>query len=231
MIERLMSRRLISYALVVLLTASARADDAVTEAARTLDPQRIEKVGDYFRNEIAAGHLAGAVVLVQQHGRPVLLESFGVRDVATQAPMTADTIFRIYSMSKPITAVAVMMLVDDGKLRLDDPVAKHIPAFADTKVAVLAPDGKSVQSFEPLARPITIEDLLRHTSGITYGFYGDTAVRKLYAASNLFDGDIDNATFTSAKAGMYFASGSSSLSLPSSTSIIVAAAVTGFDIE
>jgi CubicO group peptidase (beta-lactamase class C family) len=109
--------------------------------------------------------------------------------------MTADTIFRIYSMSKPITAVAVMMLVDDGTLRLDDPVAKYIPAFAGTKVAVLAPDGMSVRSFEPLVRPITIEDLLRHTSGITYGFYGDTAVRKLYAASNLFDGDIDNATF------------------------------------
>jgi CubicO group peptidase (beta-lactamase class C family) len=195
MIEQLISRRLISYALVVLLTASAHAGDSATEAARNLDPQRVEKVGDYVRNEIAAGRLAGAVVLVQQHGQPVLLQSLGVRDVATQLPMTADTIFRIYSMSKPITAVAVMMLVDDGKLRLDDSVAKYIPAFADTKVAVLAPDGKSVRSFEPLARPITIEDLLRHTSGITYGFYGDTAVRKVYAASNLFDGDIDNATF------------------------------------
>jgi CubicO group peptidase (beta-lactamase class C family) len=195
MFERLISRRVISYALLALLTASAHADEPATEAARNLDPQRVEQVGAYVRNEIAAGHLAGAVVLVQQHGRPVLLQSFGVRDVATQLPMTADTIFRIYSMSKPITAVAVMMLVDDGKLRLDDPVAKYIPAFADTKVAVLAPDGKSVRSFEPLARPITIEDLLRHTSGITYGFYGDTAVRKLYAASNLFDGDIDNATF------------------------------------
>jgi CubicO group peptidase (beta-lactamase class C family) len=195
MIERLISRRVVSYALVALLTASAHASNSATEVARHLDPQRIEKVGDYFRNEIAAGHLAGAVVLVQQHGQPVLLQSLGVRDVATQLPMTADTIFRIYSMSKPITAVAVMMLVDDGKLRLDDPVAKYIPAFADSKVAVLAPDGMSVRSFEPLVRPITIEDLLRHTSGITYGFYGDTAVRKLYAASNLFDGDIDNATF------------------------------------
>jgi CubicO group peptidase (beta-lactamase class C family) len=118
-----------------------------------------------------------------------------VRDVATQVPMTADTIFRMYSMSKPITAAATMMLVDDGRLKLDDPVAKYIPAFADVQVAVATPDGKAVQALQPLLRPITIEDLLRHTSGITYGFYGDTAVRKLYAASNLFDGDIDNATF------------------------------------
>jgi CubicO group peptidase (beta-lactamase class C family) len=195
MVKRLVFRCLAFCAFVAIGIATVRADSSTAMSARHLDPQRIEQVDGYFRNEIAAGHLAGAVVLVQQHGRPVLLQSFGVRDVATQVPMTADTIFRIYSMSKPITAVAAMMLVDDGKLRLDDPVAKYIPAFADTKVAVLAPDGKSVRSFEPLARPITIEDLLRHTSGITYGFYGDTAVRKLYAASNLFDGDIDNATF------------------------------------
>jgi CubicO group peptidase (beta-lactamase class C family) len=192
---RLIFRWFVLCAVVVLGIGDARAEDLSVASARRLDPQRIEKVGDYVRNEITAGHLAGAVVLVQQHGRPALLQSFGARDIATQVPMTADTIFRIYSMSKPITAVAAMMLVDDGKLGLDDPVAKYIPAFADTKVAVLAPDGKSVQSLAPLARPITIEDLLRHTSGITYGFYGDTAVRKLYAASNLFDGDIDNATF------------------------------------
>jgi CubicO group peptidase (beta-lactamase class C family) len=100
-------------------------------------------------------------------------------------------------MSKPITSVAAMMLVEDGKLRLDDPVAKHIPAFADVKVGVEKPDqsGKPALKLEPLDRPITIEDLLRHTSGLTYGFYGDTPVRRLYANSGLFDGDFDNAQF------------------------------------
>src|ERR1700749_1128266 len=195
MVERLMSRCLVFCAIFAVAIAGARADELSEAAARQLDPQRVEKVGDYFRNEIAAGHLAGAVVLVQQHGRPVLQQTFGVRDVATQAPMTADTIFRIYSMSKPITAVATMMLVDDGKLKLDDPVAKYIPAFANVQVAVTTDDGKTMQGLQPLARPITIEDLLRHTSGITYGFYGETAVRKLYAASDMFDGDFDNATF------------------------------------
>jgi CubicO group peptidase (beta-lactamase class C family) len=96
-------------------------------------------------------------------------------------------------MSKPITSVAAMMLVEDGKLRLDDPLSKYIPAFAEAKVGVEKPDGKLV--LEPLQRPITIEDLLRHTSGLTYGFYGDSAVRKLYANSGLFDGDLDNAAF------------------------------------
>jgi CubicO group peptidase (beta-lactamase class C family) len=195
MIERLMSRRLVFCILLAMAVAGARADVLTEAPTRHLDPQRVEKVADYFRSEIDAGRLAGAVVLVQQHGRPVLQKSFGVRDVATHVPMTTDTIFRIYSMSKPITAAAVMMLVDDGKLRLDDPIAKYIPAFADVQVAVTTNDGKTMQALQPLARPITIEDLLRHTSGITYGFYGDTAVRELYRASNLFDGDIDNATF------------------------------------
>ena len=90
---------------------------------------KLERVGDYIRNEIATGKIPGAILLIQQHGHPVYFENFGVRDVATELPMTADTIFRLYSMSKPITSVAAMMLVEDGKLSLDDPVSKYIPAF------------------------------------------------------------------------------------------------------
>jgi CubicO group peptidase (beta-lactamase class C family) len=158
---------------------------------------KLERVGDYIRNEVATGKIPGAVVLIQQHGHPVYFESFGVRDVESKRPMTADTIFRLYSMSKPITSVAAMMLVEDGKLRLDDPVSKYIPAFTDLKVGIEKRDenGKAALVLEPADRPITIEDLLRHTSGLTYGFYGDGAVRKLYANSNLFDGDFDNAQF------------------------------------
>ena len=157
----------------------------------------LQRVGDYIRNEIATGKIPGAIMLIQQHGQPVYFENFGVRDVATQLPMTADTIFRLYSMSKPITSVTAMMLVEDGKLSLDDPVSKYIPAFADVKVGVEKrdQDGKPVLVREPLDLPITIEDLLRHTSGLTYGFYGDSAVRKLYASSDLFEGDFDNAEF------------------------------------
>jgi CubicO group peptidase (beta-lactamase class C family) len=158
----------------------------------------LTRVGDYFRNEVATGKIPGAVVLIQQHGKPVYLETFGLRDPATQTPMTKDAIFRLYSMSKPVTSVAVMMLVDDGKIALDDPLSKYIPAFADVKVGVerKGEDGRPMLGLEAPQRPITIEDLLRHTSGITYGFYGDSPVRKLYMSSALFEGDFDNAQFT-----------------------------------
>jgi CubicO group peptidase (beta-lactamase class C family) len=111
--------------------------------------------------------------------------------------MTPDTIFRIYSMSKAITSVAAMMLVEDGKLSLDDPVSKYIPAFADAKVGVDLSDeaGQLPLKLKPLKRPITIRDLLRHTSGITYGFYGEGAVKQRYADPALYDGDFDNAEF------------------------------------
>jgi CubicO group peptidase (beta-lactamase class C family) len=167
--------------------------ESPSTVAANFSREKLQRVGDYIRNEIAASKIPGAVILIQQHGQPVYFESFGLRDVESRRPMTADSIFRLYSMSKPITSVAAMMLVEDRKLRLDDPLSKYIPAFAEAKVGVEQPDGKLV--LEPLQRPITIEDLLRHTSGLTYGFYGDSAVRKLYANSGLFDGDLDNAAF------------------------------------
>ncbi len=157
----------------------------------------LERVGDYMRNEVATGKIPGAILLIQQHGKPVFYEKFGLRDVATKVPMTDDTIFRLYSMSKPITSVAALMLVDDGKLSLDDPLSKYIPAFANVKVGVEKPDetGKPVFTLVPLERPITILDLMRQTSGITYGFYGDGPVQKLYREADLYAGDFDNAEF------------------------------------
>jgi CubicO group peptidase (beta-lactamase class C family) len=164
-----------------------------TQASRSFSRAGLDRVADYIRNEIATGNIPGAILLIQQHGKPVYFENFGVRDLATKIPMSLDTIFRLYSMSKPITSVAAMMLVEDGKLGLDDPVAKYIPAFADVQVGVeKREDGKLTLVQEPLDRAITIEDLLRHTSGLTYGFYGDSAVRMLYAQADLFNGDFDN---------------------------------------
>jgi CubicO group peptidase (beta-lactamase class C family) len=181
-------------ALVAGWPAAGRAESPLATSS-SFAADKLVRVGDYIRNEIATGKIPGAILLIQQHGRPVYFENFGVRDVESRAPMTADSIFRLYSMSKPITSVAAMMLVEEGKLALGDPVSKYIPDFADVKVGVEKPGEKSGLVLEPLNRPITIEDLLRHTSGLTYGFYGDSAVRKLYAQANLFDGDEDNAEF------------------------------------
>jgi CubicO group peptidase (beta-lactamase class C family) len=177
--------------LVIVLAGAVRADEALS--GRQLDPQKLERVSDYMQREVSAGRIPGAILLIQQHGRAVLYETFGLRNVKSAQPMTEDSIFRLYSMSKPITSVAAMMLVEDGKLGLDDAITKYIPGFADVKVGVAQPDGKL--SLAPLARPITVRDLLRHTSGITYGFYGDSLVRRLYAQAGLFEGDPDNAEF------------------------------------
>jgi CubicO group peptidase (beta-lactamase class C family) len=198
-IEVLARGGLVAAALAAVLTGDpdpARAESA-TSVARSLSREGLDRVGDYIRNEIATGTFPGAILLIQQHGKPVYSENFGVRDVATKLPMSADTIFRLYSMSKPITSVAAMTLVEDGKLKLDDPVSKYIPAFTETKVGVekRSDDGSLTLVREPLRRPITIEDLLRHTSGLTYGFNGGNLVRRFYAEADLFNGDLTNAEF------------------------------------
>jgi CubicO group peptidase (beta-lactamase class C family) len=187
--------RTVLAAAFVLLVGAACAIRAETPspAPRSLSPAGLTRVSAFLRGEVAAGRIPGAILLIRQHGKPVLYEKLGLRNVKMAQPMTDDTIFRLYSMSKPVTSVAAMMLVDDGRLALDDAIAKYIPAFADVKVGVEQPHGKL--TLAPLARPITVRDLLRHTSGITYGFYGDSVVRKLYAQAGLFDGDPDNAEF------------------------------------
>jgi CubicO group peptidase (beta-lactamase class C family) len=160
-------------------------------------PEKLERITEFFNNEIATGRLPGAIVLIQQHGKPVYLKYFGVRDVATRQPMTADTIFALHSMTKPITSVAAMMLVDAGKLSPADPASKYIPAFADVKVGVgsVAADGAPVLKLAPLDRPVTVKDLLRHTSGITYDYIGGKLIDKAYVDSGLFDGTYDNKVF------------------------------------
>jgi CubicO group peptidase (beta-lactamase class C family) len=173
----------------------AAAQTAAVSAETRFDEARLARIDAYFADEIAGGRIPGAVVLIQRHGVPVYQRFFGQRDVDTGAPMTADTIFRIFSMSKPVTAFTAMMLVDQKRLSLEDPLAKFIPAFADAKVGVetKAADGSVALTLEPLQRPITVRDLLRHSSGLTYGFYGDSAVRKAYAAADLFRAPVDNA--------------------------------------
>jgi len=194
-------RRLVAAALAFVLMAVAVGRTPVGRAESPVSAgfsrEGLARVGDYLRNEVATGKIPGAILLIQQHGDPVYFENFGLRDVESRQPMTADTIFRLYSMSKPVTSVAAMTLVDDGMLSLGDPVSKYIAAFADVKVGVekVGENGQPALELEPVKRAITIEDLLRHTSGVTYGFYGDSAARKRYANSNLFEGDFDNALF------------------------------------
>ncbi|MET0409448.1 MAG: serine hydrolase domain-containing protein [Hyphomicrobium sp.] len=158
---------------------------------------KLERITEFFTNEIASGRLPGAVVLIQQHGKPAYLKCFGVQDVVSKAPMTPDTIFAMHSMTKPITSVAAMMLIDAGKLSISDPASKFIPAFADVKVGVpsVMRDGTPYLKLVPPDRPVTIEDLLRHTSGITYDYIGGKLIDKAYKDSGLFDGQYSNKVF------------------------------------
>ena len=135
-------RCLIAAALAILLATGWPYEvRAETKApiAPTFSRAALDRIGDHIRNEVATGKIPGAILLIQQHGKPVYFESFGVRDPATRQPMTPDTIFQIYSMSKAVTSVAAMMLVDDGKLALDDPVSKYILFLRMQKSASIFP--------------------------------------------------------------------------------------------
>jgi CubicO group peptidase (beta-lactamase class C family) len=160
-----------------------------------LSPERLGRIDDFFNHEVATGTIPGAIVSIQRHGRPVYFKTFGVRDVATKAPMTPDTIFRLYSMSKPITAVAAMTLVEEGKLSLTDPLSKYIPAFADVKVGVerTGEDGKPRLDLVPPVRPILIQDLLRHSSGLAYTYVVYGLIKQVYVDADVLAGDFDNA--------------------------------------
>jgi CubicO group peptidase (beta-lactamase class C family) len=166
-------------------------------AGAHFNQDKLAKVSAFFKNEVDTGKIAGAIVLIQQHGKPVYHESFGVQDVVSKAPITDKTIFRLFSMTKAISSVVAMTLIENGKIKLDDPVSKYIPSFADVKVGVekIAADGTKSLELVPPRQPPTVLDLMRHTSGVTYGFYGDSLVRKAYAASNLYGGDFDLAEF------------------------------------
>src|SRR6202166_1892596 len=192
-----------SAALLAAAVAAFAAAAAVSAAGSASGPPRaaelsLEKlppIEDFVNGEIAAGRIPGAIVLIRRHGKPVYFKCFGLRDVETGVPITSDTIFPIHSVSKTITSVAAMMLIDRGKIALDDPVSKYIPSFAGMKVGVERKDdsGHPVLDLVPPWRPVNIEDLLLHTSGITYGFYGEGLVKAAY--DGIYLGDFDNAGF------------------------------------
>jgi CubicO group peptidase (beta-lactamase class C family) len=161
----------------------------------TLSVEKLSRIDDFLKDQTATGKIPGAIVLIQRYGKPVYFKCFGKRDVDAGIDMTPDAIFPIHSVTKTITSVAAMVLVDRGKIALDDPVSKYIPSFAGMKVGVERKDdaGRPVLDLVPPRRPVTIEDLLLQTSGITYGFYGEGLVKAAY--EGIYLGDFDNAEF------------------------------------
>jgi len=187
------NRALVAAAL--LWAGGAIAEDQ--DAGSGLLPRALAHIDDYVTADIAKGVVPGATITIVRHGKVAYRRAWGERDPTNRAPMTDDAIFRIYSMSKPITTVAAMMLVEEGRLGLQEPVAKYIPQFANVKVGVErnGDNGQRVLDLVDPRQPMTIQDLMRHTSGITYGFFGDSLVRKVYTDSHITRGDFDNAEF------------------------------------
>ena len=168
---------------------------AAPRAAGRMAAEPLAQFAASLRADVEAGRIPGAVVLVARDGEVALFEAIGYRDRAAaeagaDAPMRKDTIFRIFSMTKPIVSVAAMMLVEEGRLRLSDPVARYIPEFAALKVAIemAEPDGNFTVVLVPPAHAMTIEDLLRHTSGLTYGNVGASMVKRSYLDAKMLDG-------------------------------------------
>lgn len=155
---------------------------------------RLERIGRFMQHYVAEEKLAGVMTLVARHGQIAHWQSFGRHDLAANKPLERDTIFRIYSMTKPITSVAAMMLYEQGHFLLDDPIAGFMPEFEDVKV--YEKNGAGRYELVKPQRPITVKDLLRHTAGFTYGIYGeDNPVEAMYQEAQLLRPDNDLQSF------------------------------------
>jgi CubicO group peptidase (beta-lactamase class C family) len=184
----------------LLLSVRAFAEPLPTAAPESvgLSSERLGRITEFLRSDIAKGTIPGAVLLVSRQGRIAYFEAVGQLDPQADSLMGKDAIFRIYSMSKPIVTACAMMLVEQGRLALGDPVAKYLPEFKDAKVGEEKRGADGTVTLELVApkRPMTIQDLMRHTSGLTYGFFGVGAVKKAYLEAKLGTGDPTTAEFT-----------------------------------
>jgi len=189
---------------VLTLSAAARDLEPAKPEREGFDPARLERIAEQMNARVADGTMVGGMGMIARHDKIVYVDTWGMRDREAGKPMTEDTIFRIYSMSKPVTSVAVMMLYEEGKFFLNDPVARYIPELADLEVAVSTADGdtraesdgtqsrtigtgdetKEGLTRKPARQP-TIRDLLRHTAGFTYGVFGNTEVDQQYRQAQM----------------------------------------------
>ncbi|MGE0714954.1 MAG: serine hydrolase domain-containing protein [Alphaproteobacteria bacterium] len=187
-------------ALTLALAAASPAAAQVLPKASSpeevgLSTERLGRLTARMREGVEKGELPGAVVMVARFGQIAYLRSFGLKDPEAKTPMTDDAIFRIASMTKPMTSLAIMILAEEGKLSIAEPAEKYLPEFKGLEVGVVGKgaDGKPAVTREPTRRPMTIQDLLRHTSGLTYGAAGDNPLKQAYVDAKLSDRGQTNA--------------------------------------
>ena len=191
---------LLAATLCLFASGAAFATDPLPPPAKPEDvgmsSERLARIGEVLKADIAAGRIPGAVVAIARHGRLVALDAYGWRDKAAGVAMTTDTIFNIASMTKPMTTVGALMLYERGQLRIGDPLSTYFPKFANMKVTARDANGEPTAETGPANRQITIQDLMRHTSGLIYGGRGNTLVHKMYpSGSGDASRDYDGAAF------------------------------------
>src|SRR5580698_1743803 len=190
--------RILSAAFCLLISGAAFAEDPLPRAKPEqvgMSSERLARISAVLKADIEAGRIPGAVIAIARHGKLVVFDAYGWRDKAAGIAMTTDTIFNIASMTKPMTTVGALMLYEQGKILIDDPLSKYFPKFANMRVA-MRDAGEPTAETVPANRQITIQDLMRHTSGIIYGGRGTTLVHKMYpAGSGDASHDYDGAAF------------------------------------
>jgi CubicO group peptidase (beta-lactamase class C family) len=187
--KRITAHGIFIVALCAASTAWAQALPRAEPGKVGLSAERLERIDQAFKQEIDGGKLPGAVIMVARDGQLAYTKSIGFRDKDANAPLSEDAIFRIYSMTKPLVSVAGMILMEEGRLQLTDPVSKFLPEFAKPQVSVpqLDPYGKVTYTTVPAERPMTVHDLLRHTAGLGYGEITQNAVvRDGYAKAGVY---------------------------------------------
>ena len=165
----------------MVLSAGAAADDAVAGLSR----ERLERLDDHFHAYVDAGEIAGVVTYISRHGEIVHQDAYGMADIGVNRPMTADTYFYVYSMTKPVTSVALLMLYEEGKFQLNEPIARYLPELANARVF----DRETGRVVDAVRQP-TIEDVFRHTAGYLYGPQGDTDFDRAYREANLLGSNL-----------------------------------------
>ncbi|MBV9530455.1 MAG: beta-lactamase family protein, partial [Bradyrhizobium sp.] len=179
--------RVCAAALCLFSSTAAFAEDPLPRAKPEeagFSSEGLARIGTTLTADIEAGRIPGAVIAIARHGKLVMLEAYGFADKTSNVAMTTDTIFNIASMTKPLTTVGALMLYERGKLLIGDPLSKYFPQFSEMRVAARDGNGEPTADTVPATRPILIQDLMRHTSGLIYGGRGNTLVHKMYPAGS-----------------------------------------------
>ena len=194
--RRLESTVAVLTAVLLLLAAPALANGfkIVKPEEVGLSSERLALIDERMQSYVDSGEIPGAVALIARHGKIAYFDYWGMADREKKVEMKPDTLFRIYSMSKPVTSVGLMILHEEGLFQLNDPVAKYLPELAKLEVREETTDpltGEVTVSTHPARNTMTVRDLMRHTAGFTYGFFGNTEADRMYREQGLVVGDKD----------------------------------------